>query len=988
MPKRIEVGLKITDSRANSLLSKINKEFNFNIEKISLIEVFTVDSQLSNSNFDILKKSISNSLIEDVRCEESLNNNLFFDFALEVGFLPGVTDNEASTFKEIIKDSIGEDLDVYSSKLYLISGNNLSIENIREIGDFISNKLIQRVHIKTFSEYKIDNGMDVIVPSVNLGEVEETQIVEIIEASDDELLEIGKKGILDKKTNLRRGPLALSLLYMKEIQKYFKNVKKRNPTDIELEALAQTWSEHCKHTIFASKIDELEDGLYKGYIKKATNEIRSKLGKDDFCVSVFSDNSGIIKFDDEFYITDKAETHNSPSALDPFGGSITGIVGVNRDTIGCGIGAMPIINTFGFCVADPKSKPNLFRERNKVNPALSPYKILTGVVEGVNVGGNCSGIPTIQGFVNFNDEYRGKPLVFVRTIGLLPKTVNNNDSSKKQAKVGDLIVVVGGRVGKDGIHGATFSSEALDSGSPVSAVQIGDPITQKKLSDAIIKEARDKGLYNSITDNGAGGISCSVAEMAQECGGCEVDIEKIPLKYSGMSNWEIWISESQERITLSIPKENWEEFESLMSKRGVEAVIIGNFTNSGKCIVKRKEEIIMDVDLDFLHDGLPKEELKSFFERKNFFEPKIEDVGLKEFIESMIGRLNVSSIEFIDRQYDHEVGSGSILKPLVGEGELRSETSISRPVLTSKKAIAVSQSLYPRYGEIDTYNMAACAIDSSIKNLVCVGVPYKKIALMDNFCWCSSNEEFRLGQLKRAVKACYDYATDYFAPFISGKDSMFNDFKGFDELNNEIKISAPPTLLISSIGVIDDYEKSISPDLKFEGDLIYILGETKDELGGSEFYSYYGELKEEKGYIGNNVPSVESRINEKLYVSFSKAVENSLISSAIPVNLGGVGVALMKQSIGGDLGCEVDFQEYSKQLSDVSLLFSESSGRILVSINPVNKEEFEETFKDIYFKKIGVVKNKKEILIRTKNGSFNLDLKNLSELYKKPLGEY
>lgn len=987
MAKRIEIQLKITDSRAETLKKSLNLEYGNIIENLSILDVYTLEKNLSENEFEKIKKLIANEIVENISYGKPIEQNFNFDFALEIGFLPGVTDNVGKTANQVIKDAVKFDTEVYSSKLYYLKGN-LNKDRVEKIANYLGNNLIQKISIKSFSEFKKDNGMDIITPKVKLNSKNKADIVEILNLNDDELLEIGKNGIIDPITKIARGPLALDLDSMKIIQKYFKSLN-RNPFDIELEAIAQTWSEHCKHTIFAAKIDDLNEGLYKGYIKKATNEIRKLNGKDDFCVSVFTDNSGVIKFDDNYLITDKAETHNSPSALDPFGGAITGIVGVNRDTIGCAMGAMPIVNTFGFCLADPKSKPELYRGKNKTNPALSPFKIMQGVVKGVNEGGNCSGIPTAQGFMNFHEDFRGKPLVFVRTIGLIPKTINGKDSTLKKAKSGDFIVVVGGRVGKDGVHGATFSSVAMDSKSPVSAVQIGDPITQKKLSDAIIKEARDKGLYNSITDNGAGGISCSVAEMAKECNGCEVNLDKVPLKYTGMAPWEIWVSESQERMTLSIPENKWKEFNELMTARGVEATIIGKFTSTGKCIVKQNDETIMDISLEFLHDGLSLKALKSSYTQKKFEEPSLENISIQTSLSEMIKELNICSTEFVFRQYDHEVGAGSVLKPIVGVGEIVSETSIVRPIFDSKKSIGISQALFPKYGEINPYHMAACAIDSSIKNLVASGIPFGKIALMDNFCWCSSYEEQRLGELKLAVKACYDFAVQYKAPFISGKDSMFNDFKGFDKDNNPVKISAPPTILISSIGVMDNFEKSVSLDLKFENDLIYIIGETKSELGGSEFYNYLGNKQTGKRYVGNNVPIVNAKENIEIYKKLTLAIENDLISSSIPVNSGGVGVSIMKTSIAADLGVEIDLNKIptDKKLTDLETLFSESTGRIIVSINPLKQNEFEKIMTGVKFAKIGYVTKSKTIKIKGKENIL-LNIDQLKNEYKSTLGGY
>ena len=531
MAHRIEIMPRGLDARARVLKSYLcYLNCAKKIKKIQVVDVYTLNKNISKSHLNDATSLLVNPVLEKGLIDQGVEIG-GSDWAIEVGYLPGVTDNVGHTVKEeiedLLKETFNETEGVHSSRLLLIEGN-LSKDEIQEIAFALHNPLIQRVHIKTKNEYVEDGGMDTIVPQVHLKANPQAEEVDL-DISDEELSKIGKQGILDKD-GTRRGPLALDLESMKVIRDYFKN-QGRKPTDIEIESLAQTWSEHCKHTIFAASFDEIKGGLYKDYIKKATQEIRKKKGSKDICLSVFTDNSGAIEFDEDYMITDKAETHNSPSALDPFGGAITGIVGVNRDTIGFGMGAKPVINRYGFCFANPEDKKPLYKGKNKENQMLPPRKIMEGVIDGVNVGGNCSGIPSPQGFVVFDDRYKGKPLVFVGTIGLMPKRVNGKPGQSKKAKPGDLAVVVGGRVGQDGIHGATFSSEAMDSGSPATAVQIGDPITQKKLSDAIVKEARDLDLYTSITDNGAGGLSCSVAEMAKECGGCYVELEKVPLKY-------------------------------------------------------------------------------------------------------------------------------------------------------------------------------------------------------------------------------------------------------------------------------------------------------------------------------------------------------------------------------------------------------------------------------------------------------------------------
>ena len=565
MVDRIEVITRTGDTRAEVRKRKI-QSIGFPVEDLTLVDVYTLDIPSGENELMSVAHMLSNPVTQEVGINRPKTPEKF-DYAVEIGFLPGVTDNAGTTAREIIEDGFKRTLKgqaIYSSQVMFLSGN-LTREDAFKIGDSFSNSVIQRASVKSYDEFKRDRGMEKVVPEVRLHEAPSAGLVEILNANDEQLSVIGKRGIANPD-GTRRGPLSMDLVYMRSIQKYFEN-KGRNPIDVELESIAQTQSEHCKHTIFADPIDEFEEGLFSTFIKRATNEIRRKKGDKDFCASVFTDNAGGIIFDDEFLICDKVETHNSPSALDPFGGAITGIVGVNRDPIGFGRGAKPVINRYGFCFGNPEDSRILYRGENKTQKMLPQKRIMDGIIEGVNVGGNCSGIPTPQGFVFFDESYRGKPLVFVGTVGLIPREINGEKMHEKKAMPGDYVVMVGGRVGKDGIHGATFSSEAIDSGSPATAVQIGDPITQKKMSDALVKEARDRGLYRSITDNGAGGLSCSVAEMAKESGGCYVYLDKVPLKYPGLTPWETWISESQERMTLAVPKEKWDDFHRLMERR-------------------------------------------------------------------------------------------------------------------------------------------------------------------------------------------------------------------------------------------------------------------------------------------------------------------------------------------------------------------------------------------------------------------------------------
>ena len=989
MPYRIEVLAHEEDGRGKQIekaLSSLGKK-----AKVRIVDVYTSENgKLKDDRFtgavcnpvtqSIMlsprKRGSSEKADEGPRLHGDDTCGVDFDWALEIGYLPGVTDNIGHTAAELLElAGADNDNECYSSRLLLIK-SDASKEDIEKLASELSNKLIQRASIKSAAEFKKDGGMDVIIPKVlldNKGAVADDVDLSV---SDKELEVIGNQGIANEDGS-RRGPLGMSLLYMKAVQEYFAR-EGRAPKDIELETLAQTWSEHCKHTIFASPIDDIKDGIYKHYIKRATQDIRSARDKDDFCVSVFSDNAGGIIFDENWLITDKVETHNSPSALDPFGGAITGIVGVNRDCLGFGKGAKPVINRYGFCFADPRTNPKYYRDKDCTNPVLSPATIMNGVINGVNHGGNCSGIPTPQGFAYFDERFIGKPLVFVGTIGLIPREINGQPGHVKKALPGDKIMMIGGRVGRDGIHGATFSSVALDEGSPATAVQIGDPITQKKFSDAIVKELRDMDLYHAITDNGAGGLSSSVGEMAEQSGGFHVELEKVPLKYPGMAPWEIWISESQERMTMAVPPENTAKVIELLAKRGCEATVIGTYTDTGRAHITFKGETIMDMDMDFLHDGNPETPLKTTFTAGGEAEPYIKEPSdYEQTLCDMLGRLNICSKDFIASQYDHNVQGSAVLGPVQGKGRVYAEATITKPVLTSPKGVVISQGLAPRYSDIDTFHMAASALDMSVRNAVAAGCDFDHLALLDNFCWCSSDEPERLGQLKRAAEAIYDLAVLYKAPFISGKDSMFNDFKGFDENGKAVKISAPPTLLVSSIGVIPNVDQSISLAPKAVGDVVYLLGETKDELGGSEYYDHLGHL-------GSNVPQVNGGRNNVMYKRYTRAAQQRLIASALPVNFGGLGVTLAKKVIAGQMGMDIDLSGIDLRADKA--LFSESQGRIVVTVAPQNVKAFEKIFKDFEFcKVIGHVAYGEKLNIKN---VLQADLKKLDEAYKSPLKDY
>jgi len=975
MPSQIQILNIHSTGREKSLTALFSRK---QLANLKITEAYYVSVNLSVQQFiqagQLLCNPVSQQNLNAKNIIKILSAYGKFRWVIEVRYLPGVTDNVGHTAGEIIRENlknVKKSLSIGSALLYFLDTKEKNI--IDAVAAENSNPLIHGITILSFKDYVKKLRSNKITDfNVKLSKKKYITKKINLNVSREELHQIGKQGILENN-KIRRGPLGLDVASLQAIQAYF-NKQKRQSTDVEIETLAQTWSEHCKHKIFSSSIDNIHKGIFSTYIRDATRKIIKKR-KDNFCVSLFSDNAGAVSFDNDWLVCHKVETHNTPSALDPFGGAITGIVGVNRDCLGFGKGAKPIANTYAFYFAYPHKNYNLYRQQNKKSPMLSARLIAKGVIHGVRVGGNCSGIPTPQGTVYFHDGYAGKPLVFCGTVGLIPRKIKGQFSHLKGAQPGDHVIMVGGRVGKDGIHGATFSSEKLDPNSPVTAVQIGDPITQKKFSDVIIRELREKNLYSSITDNGAGGLSSSVGEMAKESGGFTIDLEKIPLKYEGLYLWEIWISESQERMTLAVHPKNVQKVISIFTQRGVEATSIGRFTKKKKAIVRYNNVDVMNMDMEFLHEGYPKLHLKT--SKPSFTKIKksqIKKHSFKKELLTLLGSPNICSKEFISTQYDHEVQATSIIKPLQGEGRVFSDATAIKPLFSSNQSLALSQAAFPRYANLDAYKMAACSVDTAVRNLVVLGANIKKIALLDNFCWCSPEEEERLYQLKKAAEACHDYALAYRTPFISGKDSMYNDFSGFDAKNNKIKISIPPTLLISSLGIVKSINDltSICPSIK---DLIYVIGETKEELGGSEYGNMFG-------YENINVPSVNPKKALKLYNVFSRANKKDLISSAISVHMGGLGVAFSKMAIASQTGMQLDLSKINL-FGSSNTLFAESQSRIIVSIKPSNKKVFEKLFTQHIITRVGECTSKKKFLCRLSNkDSIQVTVSDLTRAYK------
>ena len=792
----------------------------------------------------------------------------------------------------------------------------------------------------------------------------EKQSVPLEGLSDDQLMEISQKWTL-----------SLNVVEMHTIRDHFVELG-REPADVELETIAQTWSEHCSHKTLAGRISYSDENGQRSYecmlketIFAATMQIREDLGSEDWCVSVFKDNAGIVRFDDTYNVAFKVETHNRPSALEPYGGANTGIGGVIRDTLGTGMGAKPICNTDVFCFASPDTA---FED---LPPGvMHPRRILKGVVSGVRDYGNRMGIPTVNGAVFFDDRYVGNPLVFCGNVGLLPQ-----EMSFKEVKANDLIVSIGGKTGRDGIHGATFSSAELTESSDITsggAVQIGNAITEKMLMDVLL-EARDRNLYSAVTDCGAGGYSSAVGEMGEEIG-AEVWLDRVPLKYDGLSYTEIWISEAQERMVFSIPESNWEEFEALCAAESVTATVIGKFVPTGELELKYKDQSVGKVSMSFLHDGRPPVIREATYQPAA--QTALAPIGDKSTADwtsdlcKILASPNVASKHWIIRQYDHEVQGGSVIKPLVGiENDGPSDASVVRPALDSRRGLAISCGMNPMYGDYDTYHMATSAIDEAIRNCVAVGADPSRIAILDNFCWGYTDRPETLGSLVRAAIACQDLSVVLQTPFISGKDSLHNEFSYTNESGGRETISVPSTLLISAMGQVPDVGTCVTMDLKAAGNELFQVGVTGDHFAGSHF-SMVNEL------AGGKVPTVDPQRAKETFAAMHQAINSGLVRSCHDMSEGGLAAAVAEMAFAGGLGAEVETDEIGLEIPELenesgeepdlnflvaTMLFSESNTRFVVEIEPENVAAFKSIMGDVDVQPIGKVIEQPRLTIET-----------------------
>ncbi len=908
---------------------------------------------------------------------------------VDVFFHPGVTDTLAeSVLTGASMLGITGLERVETGKRYLLD-QRLSQDEVRTItGEFLYNPVIQDFALQNNGVGASAKRSAALINTSRpqpiyrpLPDVPSTSIyVQLTGMTGEQLLELSRAGLL-----------ALNLDEMRAIQQHYRE-QGREPTDVELETLAQTWSEHCSHKTFKATIHYREldsdgslleeqtiDSLLKQYIMRATQQIACP-----WVVSAFSDNAGIIRFTQSQDIAFKVETHNHPSAIEPFGGANTGVGGVIRDVLG--VSAQPIACTDILCFGPPGTPGGALPPG-----VLAPRRVAGGVVNGVRDYGNKMGIPTVNGAVLYHEGYIHNPLVFCGCLGILP-----HGSHPRHVKPGDRIVVLGGRTGRDGIHGATFSSGEMSSEINTragSAVQIGAPITEKKVTDVII-QARDLQLYSAITDCGAGGFSSAIGEMAAETG-ARVELERAPLKYQGLTPWEIWLSEAQERMVLAVPSAHLDTLLDICAIEEVEASVIGTFTGDHRLVISYHGQIVADMDMAFLHHGRPGRTLEAVWVGAQFIAPSLNTdptrgvMNYTQTLLTLLGHPTIASKESIVRRYDHEVQGATILKPLVGRsGNGPGDAAVLQPILEEQTGagIVLSNGINPLYGKIDPYHMAINAVDEALRNLAAVGGDIERTAILDNFCWGNPTDPTQLGMLVRAVKGCHDAATGFGTPFISGKDSLNNEYR-----SNGERLPVIPTLLISAAGVIDDASQTVDMSLKHPGNLLYQIGITRNELAGSHYLEIAQNLPSANDtttdvvehppgedqcpladttsstnmpYVdiqSTDVPRVDIQAARTTMKALGSAIRKGLVHACHDLSEGGLAIAAAEMSLAGLLGMTIDVglipledaapgglgygavpeDAYSYDELNTILLFSESASRFLVEIAPGNQDTFE-----------------------------------------------
>lgn len=982
------------DPAGGAVVRAAARHFGLALETVRERRLIYIEGPLEAADREAIAAGLTDPVLEVFDWNRPPNAD--FDCAIRVGYKPGVTDPVAISVRSCLADLLGRKKaaalqGVYTAREFWIYAPGLTREDMERLArGYLANGLIETVQIFSRNDWLEDSGR-LTVPRMPVTPVPDPQDFDL-NLEDEELMELSRERLW-----------ALSLEEMKAVRDHFADpdrIQDRlnvglgiQPTDVEMELIAQTWSEHCKHKIFAANVSYWDTitgedlnipSLFKTFIRDTTMSIGKRV---DWLVKVFDDNAGVIRFNDRVHLSFKVETHNSPSALDPYGGAITGIVGVNRDSMGTGLGGDLLANVWGYCFARPDFTGTV------PEGLMHPRRIRDGVHKGVIDGGNQSGVPYARGWEYFDARYLGKPLVYCGTLGTVPVHVAGQPGHKKRALPDDVIVMVGGKIGKDGIHGATFSSAALEDASPAQAVQIGDPITQKKMDD-FLREARGLGLYRSITDNGAGGLGSSIGEMAREAGGATIELGKAPLKYPGLAAWEILLSESQERMTLAVPKEKFADLAALAALREVEVTGLGMFNASGVIRANHQGQCVALLSMDFLHGGCPTMNLHAEWTPPRIeTAPLPEDRELRRTLLDLLAQPSLSSNEEKARQYDHEVKGLSVIKPWIGvRGDVPSDATVMRVEHGSNEGVALADAVHPSYGDLDTYHMATASVDEAVRRCIAAGARPDWIAGLDNFCWPdplpgakNPDAEYKLAQLVRACKGLRDACEAYDVPLVSGKDSMKND-----SWRGGVKISIPPTLLISVMAKMDDVRKAVTLDPKMPGDEVFILGLTRDELGGSQLAVMQAAGKDNLLAVGGKVPVTDFKASREINGRLAQAIRDGLVRSAVVVSKGGLGLALARMAMASQLGLkvELDWIPCDAALDATRLLFSESTGRFVVTASKAQANELTQRFQGLPFGRVGTVANDGKLTVTfgvQPVGRWSID--ELGTVFKKTLGE-
>ncbi|MFP3867540.1 MAG: AIR synthase-related protein [Desulfobacteraceae bacterium] len=946
MVARLEITWRpeLVDAEGQGIRRKAREYFGLEFSRVRVIHILTIDADLSEGELEAIRTQIFTNPVTQISSYQPLADR--FDWAVWVGLRPGVRDNPGATAMEAIEAFRGRPLEsgaaVYTSKLYLFEGAGISSGDVARVAqEMLANDIIQEFRVYSQNDWDPQRGIGLIIPQVRLDHQPTVTTFNIdSDATLKNLSEARQLALQEQDI-----PVIRAYYLRPEVQARRAALGLGLPTDVELEYIAQARSDHCNHNTFRGMFHYHDratgeqiavNSLFKTCIEEPTLKLAQQ---KPWVVSVLWDNAGVGRFDDDYSYVITGETHNSPSNMEAYGGALTGIVGVYRDPLGTGKGSKLIAGLYGYCVGPREYQGPL-------QPHLHPRRLLDGVIEGVKDGGNKSGIPTPLGVLYFDPSYLGKCLVFVAALGLMPHKIQGADAARKTTSPDDLIIMCGGRVGKDGIHGVTASSEVYGAHTPAGHVQIGDPYTQKKMHDFLL-EARDQGYIAFITDCGGGGLSSAVGESARWSNGCEVWLDRVPLKYEGLDQWEIWVSESQERMVVAVRPEHEAKFLTLAAQHAVEATVIGRYTDSRAVHLRYQDQTCACIDLDFLQADFPQWQFQAEWippAARGLTEPVLgEAQDHTALLHTMLDRPNLCSREWIARQYDHEVQGGSVIKPLVGkQADVLSDAVVVRPRLESWLGLALSQALIPAYARIDAYHMTAATIDEAVRRVLAVGGGLEQISGVDNFCWPNiqydpvknPDGKFKAAQLVRANWALRDLCLAYGIPLLSGKDSMYIDGHLAGAFGESHKVSGLPTLLFTAVSLVPDVRHCLTLDLKAPGDLIYLVGETRDELGGSEYY-------ELMGYVGLQVPQVHPAEFLAVYQALAQAINEGIPASMHGIYRGGLAVHLALPAMAAELGLEVDLTPVAQGKSHAVALYSESAGRLLVSVAPADRTRFE-----------------------------------------------